>query len=99
MALNVTRDSIRGIARVGLLSPQGSEQFSSTIEHLGHEVVACSSWSELLTKEHQGPLDLVFCHESCLDSMPNAYGAPVLRMQDAGTFDEQALQPMLALAV
>jgi DNA-binding NtrC family response regulator len=99
MALNVTRDSIRGIARVGLLSPQGSEQFSSTIEHLGHEVVACSSWSELLTKDHQGPLDLVFCHESYLDSMPSAYGAPVLRMQDTGTVDEQALQPMLALAV
>jgi DNA-binding NtrC family response regulator len=99
MALNVTKDSIRATARVGLVSPQGSEQFASTIEHLGHEVVTCSSWSDLMTKASEGALDLVFCHESCLDAMPSACGTPALRMQDDGTVDEQALAPMLALAI
>jgi DNA-binding NtrC family response regulator len=82
-----------------LVSPEGSEQIASTIEHLGHEAVACSSWSELMTKASDGALDLVFCQDSCLDAMPSACATPVLRMQDVGIVDEQAMAPMLALAI
>ena len=64
IALIIKEDSIRATARVGLVSPEGSEQFASTIEHVGQEVVACSSWSELMTKASAGALDIVFCHES-----------------------------------
>ncbi len=99
IALIIKEDSIRATARVGLVSPEGSEQFASTIEHVGHEVVACSSWSELMTKASEGALDIVFCHESCFEDMPSDCGAPVLRMQDDGMIDEQALAPMLALAL
>ncbi|MFT4513462.1 MAG: DNA-binding NtrC family response regulator [Planctomycetota bacterium] len=99
IALIVTEDSVRATARVGLVSPEGSELLAATIEHVGHEVVACSSWSELMKRASEGALDIVFCHESNLDAMPSECNAPVLRMQDDGTIDEQALAPMLALAV
>ncbi|MFT7534799.1 MAG: DNA-binding NtrC family response regulator [Hyphomicrobiaceae bacterium] len=99
IAFIVTEDSVRATARVGLVSPEGSEQLADTITHVGHEVVACSSWSELTSRASEGALDLVFCHESCLDAMPIECIAPVLRMQDDGMVDEQALAPLLALAV
>ena len=99
IALIVTEDSVRASARVGLVSPEGSEHLATTIERGGHEVTACSSWNELLTQASERELDIVFCHESCIDAMPSECSVPVLRMQDDGALDEQALSPLLAFAV
>ena len=99
IALIVTEDSIRATARVGLVSPEGSEQLAATIERMGHEVMACSSWAELMTQASEGALDIVFCHESCLGAMPSECQVPVMRMQEDGALDEPTVSPMLALAV
>jgi len=99
IALIGTENSVRATARVGLVTPEGREQLVASIEHVGHQAVACRSWDELTEQADSGAFDIVFCHESCLDGKPELWSVPVLRLQDDGTIDEQALSPLLALAV
>lgn len=99
IALIGTENLARATARVGLVSPQGSDDLVASIEHGGHEVVACESWQELTEQADLGPLDIVFCHECCISQKPSHLGVPILRLQDGRTLDAQSVSPLLSLAV
>ena len=38
----------------------------------------------------------MFCHGSCIESMPAEWSVPVIRMETDGTVNEQALSALLA---
>ena len=99
IAIIGTQDSVRARARVGLVSPQGSEQLAASIEHGGHEAVCCTSWAELAQQADLGTLDLVLCHESWVCQKPAQLQVPVLQLDDDDSLAEQVLSPLLALAV
>lgn len=99
IALIGTEDSVRATARVGLVSPQASDELAVSITHVGHEAISCTNWEELTEHAEHESLDLVFCHESCVDSMPAEFGVPVIRIEADGTIEQQSLSTMLSLAV
>ncbi len=99
IALIGTEDSVRATARVGLVSPQANEELAVSITHVGHETISCTDWNELEERAQSESLDLVFCHESCIESMPAEWSVPVIRMETDGTVNEQALPALLSLAV
>lgn len=99
IALIGTEDSVRATARVGLVSPQANEELAVRITHVGHEMISCTDWNELEERAKNEALDLVFCHESCVESMPTDWSVPVVRMEPDDSVNEPSLLALLSLAV
>lgn len=98
IALIRTEDSALATARVGLVSPQGSEELAASIENTGHDLVSCLSWDDLEEASVAQPFDIVFCNESCLDAMPEHWATPVVSTGDEVVV-AGALSPLLSMSV
>jgi DNA-binding NtrC family response regulator len=99
IALIGKEDSVRVTARVGLVSPQATEELAVSITHVGHEAISCASWQELIEYQESNAIDLVFCHESFVKDMPDSCNVPVICMEPDGSVGEQSLPALLSLAV
>ena len=99
IALIDKENSVRVTARIGLVSPQGCKGLMASVANTGHETTACESWDALAQQADIEALDIVFCHESCIASMPNTLTVPVLQLQDGGVINEEMLVSLLSLAV
>ena len=98
-ALIGREDSVRAHARVGLVSRQGFSELAEAVAQAGHEAVACASWSELCDEARTAPVDIVLCHEPCLEDLPGEWATPVVRVEQERDLTEDALAPLLSLAV
>lgn len=99
IALIDKENSAHVSARVGLVLPQGCEGLVASVANTGHETMTCESWAALAQQADVEALDIVFCHESCIASMPRNLTVPVLQLQDDGAITGEMLAPLLALAV
>jgi DNA-binding NtrC family response regulator len=82
-----------------LISPKGSDTFAGSLAHVNHDAITCTSWSELTEQLAGGTLDIVFCHESCVGSIPADWSTPIVSLGSDGEISGQSLTAILALSV
>jgi len=99
IALIGNENSVRATARVGLVSPQGSDELTTAVEQAGHEAVTYASWDELVRSAVEQPVDVIFCHESLAGDVPADVAAPVLSVGDDTNLGQDAIVSLAALAV
>ena len=76
IALIGNENSVRATARIGLVSPQGSDELTTAVEQAGHEAVSYTSWNALVEGSVEQPVDVIFCDEAMAADVPAGVTVP-----------------------
>ncbi|MEZ6036788.1 MAG: sigma 54-interacting transcriptional regulator [Planctomycetota bacterium] len=82
-----------------MVALQGADGLATSIARSGNEALACANWDEFLAQSRHHAVDLVLCHDSCAADVPTDVGAPVVQLDGVDALTEEALEPLLAMAV
>ncbi|MFN3243017.1 MAG: sigma-54-dependent transcriptional regulator [Planctomycetota bacterium] len=99
IALIGNENSVRATARIGLVSPQGSDELTTAVEQAGHEAVPYTSWNALVEGSVEQPVDVIFCHEAMAADVPAGVTVPVLRVDDDADLGQDTIAGLAAVAV